>query len=110
MPDVILKDHLHHLTNMKARGQKYQFSNFLMNWGNLEVQSKLFKNANFPSFLGIRKNMKVYTTQDQHFEIQILKLWMSWEKLCPNLSFTGKNKMENLSKKVWPHFKLNIND
>ena len=51
MPDVILKDHLHHLTNMKARGQKYQFSNFLMNWGNLEVQSKLFKNANFPSFL-----------------------------------------------------------
>ena len=54
--------------------------------------------------------MKVYTTQDQHFEIQILKLWMSWEKLCPNLSFTSKNKMENLSKKVWPHFKLNIND
>ena len=37
--------------------------------------------------------------QDQHFEIQILNLWMTWEKLCPNLSFTTENEMGNSHKK-----------
>ena len=32
--------------------------------------------------------MEVYTAQDQHFKIQILNLWMNWEKLWPNLSIT----------------------
>ena len=28
----------------------------------------------------------------------MLNLWMSWEKLCPNLSFTVETKMENSQK------------
>ena len=35
---------------------------------------------------------------------------MNWKVLSPNLSFTVENKMEDSRKKVWPHFKLNIND
>ena len=38
------------------------------------------------------------TAQDQHFKIQILNLWMNWENLLPNLSFTVENKMGNLHK------------
>ena len=55
---------------------------------NLEMQSRLFKNRNFPSLLWIGKNLKIYRAPDQHFKIQMLNLWMSWENLCPNLSFT----------------------
>ena len=36
---------------------------------------------------------------DQHFKIPMLNLWMSWENLCPNLSFTVENKMENSHKR-----------
>ena len=54
----------------------------------MEVQPKLFKNPNFPSLFMNWKKLEVYTAQDQHFKIQILNIWMSWEKLCPNLSFT----------------------
>ena len=35
---------------------------------------------------------------------------MNWEKIFPNLNFTVENKMGNLHKKGWSHFKLNIND
>ena len=74
---------------MKARGlQNSQFSNSSVNQKNLEVQPKLFKNPNFPSLFMNWKKLEVYTAQDQHFKIQILNIWMSWEKLCPNLSFT----------------------
>ena len=41
----------------------------------------------------------VYTAQYQHSEIQILNLWMKWEKLCPILSFIVENKMGNSHKK-----------
>ena len=64
----------------------------------LEVQPRLFKNPNFTSLSRIGKNIEVSTAQDQHFKIQILKLWMNWENLCPNLSFTVENKMENSHK------------
>ena len=40
----------------------------------------------------------------------MLNLWMSWEILFPNLSFTVENKMGNSHKRGWSHFKLNIND
>ena len=55
---------------------------------NLEMQSRLFKNPNFPSLLWIGKNLEIYTAPDQHFKIQMLNLWMSWENVCSNLSFT----------------------
>ena len=40
----------------------------------------------------------------------MLNLWMSWENLCPNLSFTVESKMENSHKSGWSHFKLKINE
>ena len=40
----------------------------------------------------------------------MLNLWMSWENLCPNLTFTVENKMGNSHKRGWSHFRLNIND
>ena len=46
----------------------------------------------------------------QTFKFQSLNLWINWEKLRPNLSFTVENKKENPHKKGLPHFKLNIND
>ena len=72
------------------------------------MQSRLFKNPNFPSLLWIGKNEEIYAPPDQHFKIQMLNLWMSWENLCPNLSFTVENKMENSHKRRWSHFKLNL--
>ena len=45
------------------------------------------------------KKLEVYTAQDQYFKIQILSLWMNWEKLFPNLSFIIENKMGNSHKK-----------
>ena len=74
------------------------------------MQSRLFKNPNFPSLLWIGKNLEIYTAPDQHFKIQMLNLWMSWENLCPNLTFFLENKMGNSHKRGWSHFKLNIND
>ena len=73
---------------------------------NLEMQYRLFKN----STLWIGKNLEKYTAPDQHFKIPILSIWMSWENLCSNLSFTVENKMENSHKRGWSHFKLKIND
>ena len=73
------------------------------------MQPSIFKNPNSP-LLWIRKILEVYTAQEQHFNIQILNLWMNSERICPNLSFTVENKMGNLHKKGWSHFKLNIND
>ena len=58
----------------------------------------------------ILKNLEIYTAPDQHFKIQMLNLWMSWENLCPNFTFTVENKMGNSHKRGWSHFKLNIND
>ena len=47
----------------------------------------------------ILKNLEIYTAPDQHFKIQMLNLRMSWENLCPNLSFTVENKMGNSRKR-----------
>ena len=72
------------------------------------MQSKLFQNTNFSSHSRIGKNLEIYTAPDQHFKIQMLNLWMSWENLCPNLTFTIENKVGNLQR-GWSHFKLKIN-
>ena len=75
-----------------------------------------FQSSNFQIFSDLGKNWKCSlvfskipvfhpfyewgkTDQDQHFKIQILNLWMNLEKLCPNLSFTVKNKIGNSHKK-----------
>ena len=54
--------------------------------------------------------MEIYAGPDQHFKIPMLNLWMSWENLCPNLSFNVKSKMENSHNRGWSHFKLKIDD
>ena len=93
------------------QGDKYlNFQTFQWIGENLEKQSRLFKNPNFPSLLWIGENLEIYTARDQHFKIPMLNLWMSLENLCPNLSFTVGNKMENSHKRGWSHFKLKIND
>ena len=74
------------------------------------MQSKLFKNPNFPSLYELKKNLEIYTAPDQHFKIQMLNLWMIWENLCPNLTFFLENKMGNSHKRGWSYFKLNLND
>ena len=76
--------------NMKVRGQKSQFPNFLVNlekFGN--TKSRLFKNPHFTSFMN----------WDQHFKMQMLNLWTSWENLCHYLSFAAWNKMGNSHKR-----------
>ena len=89
--------------NMKTRWQKSQLSS--------ELQlGKIWKyNVGF-SKIPILVSFMNYTAPDQHFKIPMLNLCMSWEKLCPNLSFTVENKMENSHKRGWSHFKLKIND
>ena len=89
--------------NMKTRWQKSQLSS--------ELQlGKIWKyNVGF-SKIPILVSFMNYTAPDQHFKIPMSNLCMSWEKLCPNLSFTVENKMENSHKRGWSHFKLKIND
>ena len=89
---------------MKARGPKPQFSNFSLNWGIFGNTILAFQKSQFLiSFFN-------YTALEQHFKVSMLNLWMSWQKLYPNLSFTVKNKMENSHKRGSSHFKLKIND
>ena len=95
---------------MKARGQKFQFSNFSEDWGKFGNAVSTFQKSQFPISLWIEKTLEIYTAPDQHFKIQMLNFWMSWENLCPNLTFTVENKMGNSHKRGWSHFKLNVND
>ena len=113
MPHVIvLQDHpqLHH--QIWRQGDKnLNFQTFHQWIGeNLEMQARLFKNSSSPSLLWIGKNLEIYAAPDQHFKILMLNLWMSWENLCLNLSFTVENKMEKSHKRGWSHFKLKTND
>ena len=95
---------------LRQEDKNLNFQTFKWIGKNLEMQSRIFKNPNFPSLLWIEKNLEIYTAPDQHFKIQMLNLWMSWENLCPNLTFTVENKMGNSHKRGWSHFKLNLND
>ena len=73
------------------------------------MQSKLFKNPNFPSrFFMNWEKLGNNTAPDENFKIQMSNLWMSWENLCPNLTFIVENKMGNSQERGWSHFKLNM--
>ena len=41
---------------------------------------------------------RIHAAQGQHFKIQILNLWINWQKFCPSLSFTVENKVGNSHK------------
>ena len=69
-----------------------------------------FQKSQFHISLWIEKNLEICTAPGHHFKIQMLNLWMSWENVCPNLTFTVENKMGNSHKRGWSHFKLNLND
>ena len=110
---IVLQDHPqpHHLTKYKGKGTKLSIFKLVSELGKIwKCNLGFSKILNFPSLLWIRKNLEIYTAPDQHFKIPMLNLWMSWENLCPNLSFTVENKMENSHKRGWSHFKLKIND
>ena len=73
------------------------------------MQSKLFKNPNFPSpFFMNWEKLGNNIAPDEHFKIQMSNLWMSWENLSPNLTFTVEKKMGNSQERGRSHFKLNI--
>ena len=62
-----------------------------MNWEKFGNAISAFQKSEFPiSLTNWEKLGKIgkNTAPDQHFKIQMLNLWMSWENLCPNLSFT----------------------
>ena len=54
-----------------------------------------FKNLKISSLIGrkLKFQHKVNTQK-----IRILNLWMNWGNLCPNLSFTVQNGVDNLHK------------
>ena len=95
--------------NMKVRWQNLNFKLF-SELGKIWKCNLGFQKPNFASLLWIGKNLEIYTVPDQHFKIPMLSLWMSWQNLCPNLSFTVESKMENSHKSGWSHFKLKINE
>ena len=111
MPHVIvLKSHPHHLTRYEGKGTKISIFKLFSESGKIWKCNLSFSKIPIPISLWIEKNLEIYTAPDQHFKIEMLNLWMSWENLCPNLSFTVENKMENSHKRGWWHFKLKIND
>ena len=107
MPHVlVLKDHTYYLTRYEGMGTKISI---------FKLFSKMVKiwkcNLGFLKILlWIEKNLEIYAALDQHFKIQMINLWMSWENLCPNLNFTVENKMGNSHKRGWSHLQLNRSD
>ena len=93
------------------RLQKFQFSNFLLNWKIFgSTASAIIQNSQFS--ISFMNSVKLETTaEDKHLKTQILTIWMNWEKLCPNLSLL-ENEIGNLHKPSWSHnwshFKVNI--
>ena len=88
---------------MKVRGQKFQFSNFLVN--REKFRNAIFiQKSQFPiSFMNWEKLENIHSPRPT-FQNPNVNLWVSWE------TFTVENKMGNSHKRGWSHFKLNIND
>ena len=100
---------------MKSNGlQKYKFPKCLVNWEKFGIATEAtlrspdrvtFKNLKVSLWIGnnlevslwVRKNLEVKSKTNTQ-KIPVLNLWMNWEKLCPNLSFTVENKIGNLHK------------
>ena len=55
----------------------------------------------------IEKTLEVKTKTNTQ-KIPTFSLWMNWENLCPNLSFTVENRKVIYVKLGCSHFKLNI--
>ena len=48
---IVLKDHRDNLTKYEGKGTKISIFKLFSEFENLEMQSRLFKNPNFPSLL-----------------------------------------------------------
>ena len=85
MPHAI--DHPHYLIKYKDKGTKIPIFKLFNELGKIwKMQSKLCKIPISHVFMiRIENNLEINTAPDQHFKIQMLNLWMSWENFCPNL-------------------------
>ena len=92
---IVLKDHSHHLTKYEGKGARVLIFKLFIELGKIWKCNLGFSKTPISHlFLWIGKNLETYKALDQHFKIEMLNLWMSWENLCPNLSFTFENKWE----------------
>ena len=108
---IELKDHPHYLANYEGKGTKNSTFKLFSALGKIWKYNLSFSKIPICHlfFYELGKAFKyIYSAPDEHFKIQMLNLWMSWENLCPNLTFTVENKMENSHKRGWSHFKVNI--
>ena len=93
MPHVIkLKDRPHHVT--KYEGNRTKISIFKL----FSELGKIWKyNLNFSkipislSFMNWEKLGNIHSPRTI-FKMQMLNLWLSWENVCPNLTFPVENK------------------
>ena len=92
---IVLKHHPqpHHLTKYEDKGTKISIFKLFSELGKIWKYNLGFSKIAIPiSFMN-------YTAPDEHFKIPMLNLWMRWGNLCPNLSITVENKMENSYKR-----------
>ena len=101
MPHIIeLKDHPQHLTKYEGKGTKISIFKLFSQLGKIWKSNLSFSKIPISHlFCELGKTWK-YIAPDQDFKIQMLNLWMSWEKLCPNLTFTVENKIGNSHKRI----------
>ena len=111
MPHVIvLKNYRHYLTKYEGKGAKISIFKLFNELGKIWKCNLSFSKIPISHLFMNWEKLGNNTAPDQHFKIQMLNLWMSWENLCPNLTFFLENKKGNSHKREWPHFKLNLND
>ena len=98
---IILEDHQpHHLTKYEHKGTKNSIFKFFIKLGkNWKCNLSFSKISISHLFYELGKNLEVCTAPDQYFKIQMLNLWMSYENVCPNVTFTVENEMGNSHKR-----------
>ena len=111
MPHVIvLKDHPHHLTKYEGKGTKISIFKLFRELGKIWKYNLSFSKIPISHlFYELGKTWKYTQLQTNISKSKMPNLWLSWENLCPNLTFNVENKMGNSHKRGRSHFKLNIN-
>ena len=72
-----------------------------MNWGKFRNAIWVFQKSQFPIFFMNWEKLGNIHSPRPTFQIPNVEsqCWISWENLCPNLSFTVENKMEDSHKR-----------
>ena len=111
MPHVIaLKDQPPRLTKYEGKRRKISIFKLFSELGKFWKCNLSFSKIPISHLFMNWEKLGIYTATDEHFKIQMLNLWMSWENLCSNLTFNVENKIGNSHKRGWSHSKLNIDD